>query len=152
MGAPGLAGTPPWPPPGHSRPPQPQRAVTSLLGGHHQGLGGLSPALAGLGRDAEQIDGLWLEAGGRVLAGAGREHLHRGRVGRGGVEPVCHLVSCRKEGQGLCWEAGQLPPVPRDTAAPSLVTGVYTWATLAVVYLQEALLVILGSSTATWGL
>lgn len=119
------------------RPPQPRWAVTSLLGGYHQGLSGLSPALAGLGCDAKQVDGLWLEAGGRVLAGAGCQHLHRGRVGRGGVEPMCDLVSCGKEGHGLCWEAGQLSPVP--------------WAPPAVVRRLEAFLVILVSSAATWG-
>lgn len=74
-------------------------AVTSLLCGHHQSFSSLSPAFPGLGRDAEQVDRLWLEAGGHVLAGAGCQDLHRGGVGCSGIEPVCDLVGCREERQ-----------------------------------------------------
>ena len=128
------------------------RTVTSLLGGHHQGLGGLSPALAGLGCDAEQVDRLWLEAGGRVLAGAGREHLHRGSVGRGGVEPVCDLVSC---GQGrkraTLGSGASCLQSPQNGSFLFSHCNVCPWATWAEVCLLEALRVTLTSSAATWG-
>lgn len=119
-------------------PPQPQGMVTSLLGGHHQGLGSLSPPLAGLGRDAEQVDGLRLEAGGCELAGAGREHLHSGGVGRSGIEPVGDLVCCGV-GRGVAALGGRAGcpqgPKPEAAAASAL----------------EPLWVALTSSAAPWG-
>ena len=123
---------------GGERPPRPQGTVTSLLSGHHQGLGSLSPALAGLGRDAEQVDRLRLEAGGCELAGAGREHLHSGGVGRGGVEPVRDLVRCGA-GRGVAALGGGAGcpqgPKPKATAASALEP---PWVTLT-------------SSAAPWG-
>lgn len=86
-------------PPAHFSPP-PTGVVTSLLSGDHQSLGGLAPALPGLRRDAEHVDRLRFQAGHRVLAGAGVEHVHGGRVAVGGVVVVGDLVGWgREEGQ-----------------------------------------------------
>lgn len=71
-------------------------SVTSFLRGDHQGLGGLPPALPRLRRDAEHVDGLRLEAGHRVLASAGVQNVHRGRVAVGGVEVVRDLVGWKR--------------------------------------------------------
>lgn len=70
--------------------------VTSFLRGDHQCLGGLAPALPRLRCDAEHVDGLRLEAGHRVLASAGVQHVHCGGVAIGGVEVVCDLVGWRE--------------------------------------------------------
>lgn len=75
-----------------------QVTVTSFLRGDHQCLGGLAPALPCLGCDAEDIDGLRLEAGHCVLASTGAQHVHRGCVAVGGVEVVCDLVGWREVG------------------------------------------------------
>lgn len=78
--------------------------LTSLLRDDHQGLGRLAPPLPGLRRDAEDVDGLGLQAGHGVLASAGVEHVHRGRVTVGGVEVVGDLVGCRR--RRVRWRKG----------------------------------------------
>ena len=87
---------------------------------------------------AEQVDRLRLEAGGRELAGAGREHLHSGSVGRSGIEPVGDLVCCGA-GRGVAALGGRAGcpqgPKPEAAAAPAL----------------EPLWVALTSSAAPWG-
>lgn len=72
---------------------------TPLLRDDHQSLGGLAPALPGLRRDAEHVDGLRLEVGYCVLASAGVQHVHRGCVAIGGVQMVGDLVGCREDGE-----------------------------------------------------
>lgn len=78
--------------------------LTSLLCDDHQGLGRLAPPLPGLCRDAEDVDGLGLQAGDGVLASAGVEHVHRGRVNVGGVEVVGDLVGCKR--RRVRWRKG----------------------------------------------
>lgn len=73
--------------------------VTSLLRGDHQSLGGRPPALPRLRRDAEHVDGLRLQTGHRVLASAGVEHVHGGRVAVAGVVVVGDLVGWRGGGR-----------------------------------------------------
>ena len=65
---------------------------TPLLRGDHQGFGGLPPALAGLGGDAEHVDHLGLQARHHVLPGAGVQHVHRRRVAVGRVQAVRDLI------------------------------------------------------------
>lgn len=58
----------------------PSSTGTSLFRGHHQGLGGLAPALPGLSGKAEHVHQLWLQPRGRVLSRAGAEHVDGGGV------------------------------------------------------------------------
>lgn len=90
---------------------------TSLLCGHHEGFGCLSPALAGLCCDAEEVGGLGLQAGGRVLPCAGAQHLTDSRVGRGGVKAVGELVRCR-DGGGTVEDSPQHCPLPPPPSLP----------------------------------
>lgn len=65
---------------------------TSFFCSNHQRFSRLPPPLPGLGGDAKHIDGLWLEVSHHVLASAGVQHVHSGRVAVAGVQVVRDLV------------------------------------------------------------
>ena len=94
--------------------------VTSLLRGDHQGLGRFAPAFARLSRDAEHVDRLWLQGRDGVLARAGVQHVHRGRVAIGGVEAVRDLIGWKENGASI--DPNRLAEATRSIAKVALAS------------------------------